>query len=62
MRADRIEEKNDNRDPDFVNAEAAFQRAVGQMRERAAKSGLSIAVLRDGKIVEEIPKKKSVGI
>lgn len=56
-------EKNDKtkvkRDPDFVNAEVAFQRAVRQVRERAEKSGLPVAVLRDGKIIEEIPRKKS---
>jgi hypothetical protein len=52
---------NRKRDPDLVNAEAAIQRAVRQVRERAAKAGVPIAVLRDGKIVEEIPKKKSAG-
>jgi hypothetical protein len=57
MSAERNVKRTENRDPDFVNAEVAFQRAVGQMRERAAKSELPIAVLRDGKIVEEVPDK-----
>ncbi|HXE97069.1 MAG TPA: hypothetical protein VN642_11720 [Dongiaceae bacterium] len=59
MSAEKNDKTKDKRDPDFVNAEVAFQRAVRQVRERAAKSGLPIAVLRDGKIVEEIPRKKS---
>lgn len=44
------------RDPDFAGAEAAFQRAVRRVRDRAAQAGRPIVVLRDGKIVEEIPK------
>jgi hypothetical protein len=59
MSVEKSDKIKDKRDPDFVNAEVAFQRAVRQMRERASKSGLPIAVLRDGKIVEEIPKKKT---
>ena len=61
MSAKRSDEKKVKRDPDLANAEVAFQRAVRQVRERAAKAGLQIAVLREGKIVEEIPKKKSAG-
>jgi len=61
MIAERSDENKGKRDPDLVNAEAAIQRAVRQVRERAAKAGVPITVLRDGKIVEEIPKKKSAG-
>ena len=61
MNAKRSDEKEGKRDPDLANAEVAIQRAVRQVRERAAKAGLPIAVLREGKIVEEIPKKKSAG-
>ena len=61
MNTKRSDEKKGKRDPDLANAEVAIQRAVRQVRERAAKAGLPIAVLREGKIIEEIPKKKSAG-
>lgn len=61
MIAERSDENKGKLDPDLVTAEAAFQRAERQVRERAAKTELPIVVLRDGKIVEEIPKKKSAG-
>ena len=49
------------RDPDFAGAEFAIQRAVSKVRERAAQARRPIVVLRDGKIVEEIPKKNAAG-
>lgn len=50
------------RDPDLAGAEAAFQRAVRRVRERAAQTGRPIAVIRDGRIVEEIPKNCAAGL
>lgn len=61
MSAKRSDEEKGKRDPDLANAEVAFKRAVRQVRERAAKAGLPIVVLREGHIVEEVPKKKSAG-
>lgn len=57
MNAELDGRKKRERDSDIAGAEAAFQRAVRQVRERAALNGRPIVVLRDGKIVEEIPKK-----
>lgn len=57
MNAELDGRKKRKRDPDIAGAEAAFQRAVRRVRERAALNGRPIVVLRDGKIVEEIPKK-----
>jgi hypothetical protein len=46
--------KNDKkRDPDLVAAEVAMKRAAQKARERARQVGSGVAVLRDGKIVEE---------
>lgn len=45
----------EKRDPDLAGAEAAFRRAVRRVRERAAQAGRPIAVIRNGRIVEEIP-------
>jgi len=56
MNADLSNRKKGERDPDLANAEAAIQRAVRKVRERAAQARRQIVVLRDGKIVEEIPK------
>jgi len=57
MNAKRSDEKKGKRDPDLANAEVAFQRAVRQVRERAAKEGLPIATLREGKIVEKFQRR-----
>ena len=42
------------RDPDFVNAEIALQRAAQRARRRARQAGIGVVVMKDGKIVEEI--------
>jgi hypothetical protein len=41
------------RDPDLAIAEVAMKRAAQKARERARQVGSGVAVLRDGKIVEE---------
>jgi len=41
------------RDPDFVKAEIAMQRAAQKAREKAKHTGTGIVVLKDGGIVEE---------
>lgn len=46
---------NQSRSSDMVNAELALQRAVRKLRERARKAGTTVVVLKDGKIVEELP-------
>jgi DNA-binding XRE family transcriptional regulator len=61
MSAKLSESKKGGRDPDFVSAEAAILRAVRKVRERAAQARRPIVVFRNGKIVEEIPKKNAAG-
>lgn len=41
------------RDPDLVGAEVAMRRAAKRARRRAAETSGSVAVYRDGKIVQE---------
>ena len=41
------------RDPDFIGAEAALRRAAERARRRAAETTGTVAVYRDGKIVQE---------
>jgi hypothetical protein len=45
--------KGKKRDPDLAAAEVAMKRAARKARERAKQMGSGVAVLRDGKIVEE---------
>ena len=45
--------KSKKRDPDLAAAEVAMKRAAQKARERARQLGSGVAVLRDGKIVEE---------
>ena len=45
--------KGKKRDPDLAAAEVAMKRAAQKARERARQAGSGVAVLRDGKIVEE---------
>jgi LDH2 family malate/lactate/ureidoglycolate dehydrogenase len=45
--------KGKKRDPDLAAAEVAMKRAAQKARERARQVGSGVAVLRDGKIVEE---------
>jgi len=47
------EQKVGKRDPDFIKAEIAMQRAAQKAREKAKRVGSGVAVLREGKIVEE---------
>jgi hypothetical protein len=53
---DAISEKKKVRDPDFIHAEAAMQRAVQKAREKAGRTGTGVVVLKDGGIVEERPE------
>lgn len=46
--------KENKRDPDLASAEVAMKRAAQKARERARQVGAGVAVLRDGKIVEEL--------
>ena len=41
------------RDPDLVGAEEAMRRAAKRARQRAAETTGSVAVFKDGKIVQE---------
>ena len=41
------------RDPDLAGAEVAMRRAAKRARRRAAKTTGSVAVYKDGKIVQE---------
>lgn len=59
MHAKPSDRNKGERDPDFAGAEAAFQRAVRRVRERAAQAGRPIVVLRNGRIVQEIPTMNS---
>jgi hypothetical protein len=43
------------RDPDFINAEIALNRAARKARQRAQQAGVGVIVLQDGKIMEERP-------
>lgn len=45
--------KGKKRDPDFAAAEVAMKRAAQKARERARQVGSGVAVLKDGKIIEE---------
>jgi hypothetical protein len=49
-------EKKKIRDPDFITAEAAMQRAAQKAREKAGRTGAGVIVLKDGGIVEERPE------
>lgn len=46
-------EKKKTRDPDFITAEAAIQRAAQKASEKAGRTGAGVVVLKDGRIVEE---------
>lgn len=41
------------RDPDFVKAEVAMQRAAQKAREKAKLTGAGVVVLKDGGIMED---------
>lgn len=41
------------RDPDLVGAEIALRRAAERVRQRAAETGSTVVVVRDGKVVWE---------
>jgi hypothetical protein len=47
------------RDPDFIGAEVAMNRAAERAHHRAAESGGTVAVFRNGKIVYEQPVKET---
>ena len=49
-----VSRKGKKRDPDLASAEVAMKRAAQKARERARQVGAGVAVLRDGKIVEEL--------
>jgi hypothetical protein len=46
-------DKGKKRDPDFIKAEAAMQRAAQRAREKARRSGSGVVVVKDGEIVKE---------
>jgi hypothetical protein len=48
--------KKKPRDPDFIHAEVAMQRAAQKAREKAGRTGAGVVVLKDGGIVEERPE------
>ncbi|CAN5281348.1 hypothetical protein BH11CYA1_BH11CYA1_28060 [soil metagenome] len=43
-------------DPDMQNATAALRRAAKRARQIAAQTGTAVVVIREGKLVREIPK------
>jgi len=43
----------EQRDPDFVKAEAAIKRASLKARERARKFGMGVIIMKEDRIVEE---------
>jgi hypothetical protein len=43
-------------DPDMVNSMAALVRASIRAKELAAETGTKYVVVRDGKLISEIPK------
>jgi len=47
--------KSQNPDPDMQNATAALIRAAKRARQVVAQTGTEIVVIRDGKLVREIP-------
>ncbi|MDA8084546.1 MAG: hypothetical protein M0024_12885 [Nitrospiraceae bacterium] len=49
-------EKDKKRDPDFIKAEIAMQRAALKAREKAKRTGAGVVVVKDGGIVEERPE------
>jgi hypothetical protein len=48
-----LEQKDRKRDPDFIKAEIAMQRAARKAREKARRVGAGVMVFKEGKIVEE---------
>lgn len=44
-----------HRDEESQGVEAALSRAAKQARERARQTGTGIVVIRDGKLVQEVP-------
>jgi predicted ABC-type ATPase len=46
-------DKEKKRDPDFIKAEAAMQRAAQRAREKARRTGSGVVVVKDGEIVKE---------
>jgi len=48
-------------DEDLKGALAALRRAAKRAREIAQQTGTAIIVMRDGKLVREIPQKKDRG-
>jgi hypothetical protein len=55
FKANGSDEKPKQRDPDFIKAEIAMQRAAQKAREKARRVGAGVAILKDGTIVEEQP-------
>ncbi len=49
-------EKDKKRDPDFIKAEIALQRAAQKAREKARRTGAGVVVVKDGSMVEERPE------
>jgi hypothetical protein len=41
------------RDPDFISAEIALNRAAVKARRRAKQAGLGVVIVKEGRIVEE---------
>jgi len=46
--------RQQQQDPDFINALIALRRAAKRARDQAARAKTPIVVYRDGKIVEEL--------
>jgi len=50
-----VNPRNREEDPDILGAENALRRAAQRARERAKRAGIGVIILKDGKIVEELP-------
>ncbi len=48
-----VPEKQNERDPDFINAEVALKRAAHKARQRAGQAGIGVVIMQDGIIIEE---------
>ena len=54
-RKDHSSENRKRRDPDFIYAEIALERAARKARDRARQAGIGVIVVQDGRLVEEPP-------
>ena len=59
MNTRKLKSTEKSRDPDLVGAEVAMRRAAERARRRAEETAGTVAVFKDGRIVQEKPSKQS---